>query len=580
MKKLSLIVAAAMVTGMFSAAVSAETINTNGMSAEGLTTYSYDFEKNTANGTYTNNTNGITWYRPSGAETKFIIRGNNSKYLEMQQTTAGKYPFIRVNLLKTDAAPLINSLADAKSYKVKFRMRFIPTTANKTMYMYLGGFWKFTAYTSTYSIQCNNGAVAAVSGAKTSYSYKNDTSDTTINKFHNYEIDVDKANKTAALKIDGNTIFENVPQFVNSKGEVTSFDELLLAYQGITGNTAIDDIEVIVTDNSVCGNENWGNDTNIDFEDFTVGKIPASETENVGGFVNDKVNNTDSFFSFINYSYNSENPEQINKFLTVTKTATGSTMSVKRDISEAVANYSEYEISFKVKNELNTASSSALIKDGDGSRAAGGTVVKLTKSGTASYFDYSTGTGAETKLDTTVFPKAVFTPGEWVDVKFRVNKNTNKSDIYIGDMETPVAEGVTANYKYDGGTFVNSPQNSATGSISLDDIVITPIKEDDYVFTYTAGSADKSKFTDGKVTAECKISENVKKNPLVLIGEFNAAGELVNIAASSTAEAGIITANLSGVTAAEGRSVKIMLWDGESMNPIKRSITLSPQIPE
>ena len=255
-------------------------------------------------------------------------------------------------------------------------------------------------------------------------------------------------------------------------------------------------------------------------------------------------------------------------------------MSVKRDISEAVANYSEYEISFKVKNELNTASSSALIKDGDGSRAAGGTVVKLTKSGTASYFDYSTGTGVETKLDTTVFPKAVFTPGEWVDVKFRVNKNTNKSDIYIGDMEPPVAEGVTANYKYDGGTFVNSPQNSAKGSVSLDDIVITPIKEDDYVFTYTAGSADKSKFTDGKVTAECKISENVKKNPLVLIGEFNAAGELVNIAASSTAEAGIITANLSGVTAAEGRSVKIMLWDGESMNPIKRSITLSPQIPE
>ena len=116
--------------------------------------------------------------------------------------------------------------------------------------------------------------------------------------------------------------------------------------------------------------------------------------------------------------------------------------------------------------------------------------------------------------------------------------------------------------------------------MSLDDIVITPIKEDDYVFTYTAGSADKSKFTDGKVTAECKISENVKKNPLVLIGEFNAAGELVNIAASSTAEAGTITANLSGVTAAEGRSVKIMLWDGESMNPIKRSVTLSPQIPE
>ena len=408
MKKLSLIVAAAMATGMFSAAVSAETVNTNGMSAEGLTTYSYDFEKDKVNSTYKSGANGITLHKPNGAA--FTIKeDNNNKYLEMQQSIAG-YPLIKVNLLKTDAAPLINSLADAKSYKVKFRMRFIPTTANKKMYMYLGGFWKFTAYTSTYSIQCNNGEVAAVSGEIPKYSYKSDTSDTTTNKFYNYEIDVDKANKTAALKINGDTIFKNVPQYIKSSGEATSFDELLLQYNGITGNTAIDDIEVIVTDNSVCGNENWENDTNIDFEDFTVGKIPASETENVGGFVNDKVNNTDSFFSFINYSYDSENPAQINKFLTVTKTATGSTMSVKRDISEAVANYSEYEISFKVKNELNTASSSALIKDGDGSRAAGGTVVKLTKSGTASYFDYSTGTGAETKLDTAVFPKAVFTP--------------------------------------------------------------------------------------------------------------------------------------------------------------------------
>lgn len=52
MKKLSLIVAAAMATGMFSAAVSAETVNTNGMSAEGLTTYSYDFEKDKVNSTY------------------------------------------------------------------------------------------------------------------------------------------------------------------------------------------------------------------------------------------------------------------------------------------------------------------------------------------------------------------------------------------------------------------------------------------------------------------------------------------------------------------------------------------------
>ena len=580
MKKLSLIVIAAMVTGMFSSAASAETVNTKGMSADGLTTYSYGFEDCKA-GTYTKNKNGINYHIPQDAGTEFaVVKDNDNKYFEIQQAVAGKYPSARINFVKTDATPLINSLADAKTYKVKFRMRFIPTTANKTLNISLGGLWQFTAYTSTYGIKCNGGAKAAVEGAKISYSYKNDVTNTTNNVFHDYEIDVDKDKKTSTFKIDGNVIFENVPQYKDSEGNETSFDSLLLSYQALTGNTAIDDIKVIVTDDSVCSNADWENDKNIDFEDFTVGSIPASETENVGGFVNDKVEYKDSFFSFINYSYDSADPSNINKFLTVTKTATGKTMSVKRDISAAVANYSEYEISFKVKNELATAESVALIKDGDGSQAAGGTVVKLTKSGTASYFDYSTGTGVETKVDTSTHPKAVFTPGAWVDVKFRINKNTNKSDIYIGDMATPVAKGVTANYKYDGGTFVNSPQTSATGSVSIDDIVITPITEDDYVFTYMAGSTDKSKFTDGKVTAECKLSQNVTKNPLVLIGEFNASGELINVAVSNTLneETRTITAELSGVTALEGKCVKVMLWDGETINPIKRSVTLSPQI--
>ena len=134
----------------------------------------------------------------------------------MQQTTAGKYPFIRVNLLKTDAAPLINSLADAKSYKVKFRMRFIPTAVNKTMSMYLGDSGNLQ-HTNFYKIQCNNGDVAAVSGAQIEYDCKNDTSDTTTNKFYNYEIDVDKTNKTAALKINGDTIFKNVPQYIKEQ---------------------------------------------------------------------------------------------------------------------------------------------------------------------------------------------------------------------------------------------------------------------------------------------------------------------------------------------------------------------------
>lgn len=574
MKKISLVLIAAMVTGMFSQAASAETINTKGISADGLTTYSNDFEDCTANGTYTNDTNGIT-YNANGATYK--IRGNNSKYLEIQQSTTGKYSDLRVNLAQTETAPLINSLADAKTYKVKFRMRISPAESKKGIYMFLGGFWYFYVNSSgtSYSIQCNGNTVSAVEGAATTYNCKLDTADTATNKFHNYEIDVDKENKTSTLKIDGNVIFEDVPQYNEN-----SFDSLYIKYNKLKGYTAIDDIKVIVTDNSVCSNADWENDTSIDFEDFTIGSIPASETENVGGFVNNKVDYTDSFFSFIDYSYDSADPSEINKFLTVTKTATGSTMSIKRDISAAVANYSEYEISFKVKNDLDTASSVALIKDGDGSQAAGGTVVKLTKSGTASYFDYSTGKGVENAIDTSAHPEAVFTPGKWVDVKFRINKNTNKSDIYIGDMKAPVATGVTANYKYGGGTFVNSPQSSATGSVSLDDIIITPITEDDYVFTYMAGSTDKSKFTDGKVTAVCKISENAEKNPLVLIGEFDSAGMLINVAVSNKidAETRTITAELSGVTALSGKYVKVMLWDSDTIAPLKRCVTLSPQI--
>ncbi len=573
MKKISLALITAMAAAMLSSTASAETVNTYGMTESGLKTYVNDFQDCTVNSTYTNKTNGIE-YNAGGAAYK--IRGNNSNYLEIQQNTTGKYSDLRVNLFKAEE-PAANAIADAKRYNVKFRMRISPGEANKGVYMFLGGLWYFNVNSSgkTYGIKCNNGAVTAVDGASTTYNCKLDVSDTATNKFHDYEIDVDKENKTATLKIDQNVIFENVPQYND-----TSYDSLYIKYNKLKGYIGIDDITVTVTDDSLCGNENWETDTDMDFEDFTVGKIPASESGNVGGFVNDKVDNADSFFSYINYSYDSANPAQINKFLTITKEQTGYYASIKRDISSAVANYSEYEISFKVKNELDASTSVALIKDGDGSSAANGTVVKFTTLGTASYFDYSTGSGVETKIDTTVFPKAVFTPGEWVDVKFRVNKNTNKSDIYIGDMETPVATGVTSNYKYDGGTFVNSPQKSATGSVSLDDIVITPVAEDDYVFTYVTGCADKSRFIDGKITAECKISENVKKNPLVLIGEFNAAGELVNVAVSDALnpDTGTIKAELSGVTAEENKSVKIMLWDGETFAPVKKCVTLSPQI--
>ncbi len=571
MKKLSLIVAIAMLTGMFSSSAFAEKVDTKGITATGITTHKWDFQDYAANATYTNDTNGIHYY---AANAKYVIRGNNTNYLEIQQSNTGKYNDLRINLTKTDAAPLINSLADAKKYKVKFRMRLVPTVANKSLEMYLGGFWKFAVQNSgkSYTISCNNSAVTAVEGAKTNY---NCSSTESGNSFHNYEIDVDKEKSTATFKVDGNVIFENVPQY-NSN----SFDSLYLKYSALTGNVAIDDVEVIVTDNSACSNADWENDTNVDFEDFTVGMIPASETENVGGFVNNAVEYTDSFFSFINYSYDSATPSTINKFLTVTKNSTDKAMSVKRDISSAVANYSEYEISFKIKNELATSSSTALIKDGDGSQDTGGTVVKFTKAGTASYFDYSTGAATEIAVDQETYPQAVITPGEWVNVKFRVNKDTNKSDIYIGDMETPVAEDVTSNYKYDGRTLVNSPQKSATGSVSIDDIVITPITEDDYVFTYIAGSADKGKYVAGTVTAKCKLSETATKTPLVLIGEFNESGELIKVAVSNEidAQTKTVTAQLSGVTATDGNFIKLMLWDNETLYPIKRCVTLLPEL--
>ncbi|MDO5310939.1 MAG: hypothetical protein Q4E94_03440 [Clostridia bacterium] len=457
-------------------------------------------------------------------------------------------------------------------------MRHIPTTETKNMELYLGSRYHFYTGTGAKAFNVlaknadNSASITKVEGSIDSFAV--DTATEGNNKFIEFEISVDTVAKSTAMKINGVETYKDVPQYVDSKQGPTSFDELKIRYNTATGTTDIDDIKVIVTDPAVCSSENWAEKTGIDFEDFGVGLIRASETENVGGFTNTHTEDND-FYSFINYSYDSESPQTIDKYLTITKNSTGNGgRSVKRDISAVTSNYSVYDLSFKIKNDLTGSTSTAIIKDGDGSKTAGGTAVGFTTTGTAFYFDYSQ-ENAKVSLD-----QQLFAPGEWTPVKFRVYKNEDRADIYIGDMTTPVAEGVTTNYKFGGRSFVSAPQNSTMGSISVNDIAITGVEDDDYVFTYVAGSTDMSKFTSGRITAECKTAASVAKTPIVVVAEYNANGELDRIDVSGEiGEDGTVKAELSGVTAAEGKSVRLMLWDGyDSLKPLRKSVTLLPEI--
>lgn len=538
------------------------------VSDEGVVTYFNDFEDCEVNKEYTNDTQGLHWIKSSSTATKFMIRGNNTKYLELQQTGA-KYPSMTVNFLNTDASPKINSLADAKKYKVTFRMRFIPLTAKKSLQIFCGGFWNFYVNSSgtTYSIQANGKTDTAV--GTVTYNCKPDTSDTTTNKFINYEIDVDKETNTATFKAGGNVIYENVAPY-----STYDFNSLIFKYNAMEGNVAIDDIKVTVTDTAECGDENYASAKNINFDNFGIGMIPNSADTKIGGFEND---NEPTGHAYIDYTYNSETPSEVDKFLTITKNKKETKpFSIKRDISGVVGDYSVYDVSFKIKNGLGTADTeSAFIRLADGSNSNNGAVISIRgKDGKIGWFDYSTGAGVSNISEKTA------AAGEWTEIKARIYKDENKADLYVGDMENPIAQNIKTNRKTIGDYIVFAPQKSAVNSsISVDDIVIKPVTKSDYVLTYTTDSDDLAKYTSSGVSAQCKITNESAQTPVIIIAEYGADGRLVNIAKSESAQNGTISATLSGAGAQTGENVSIMLWQSlDNPVPLKKLIKLSPDV--
>lgn len=563
MKKLSVLLIICMIVCALPLTSLADAVS---VSDEGVVTYFNDFQDDDVNKEYTNDTKGVHLIKASG--TKFMIRGNSTKYLELQQTKAG-YPSMTVNFLNTEASPKINSLAGAKRYKVTFRMRFIPLTAKKSLQIFCGGFWNFYVNSSgtTYSIQAN-GKIDTAVGTVT-YNCKPDTSDTTTNKFINYEIDVDKETNTATFKAGGNVIYENVAPY-----STYDFNSLIFKYNAMTGNTAIDDIKVTVTDKAECNDENYASATNINFDNFGIGIIPNSADTKIGGFEND---NEQTGYAHIDYTYDSENPSTVNKFLKITKNKKETKpFSIKRDISGVVGDYSVYDVSFKIKNGLGTASTeSAFIRLADGSNSNNGAVISIRGTdGKIGWFDYSTGTGVSNVSEISA------TAGEWTKIKARIYKDENKADLYVGDMENPIAQNIKTNRKTIGDYIVFAPQKSAVNSsISVDDIVITPVTKSDYVLTYTTGSDDLAKYTSSGVSAQCKITKEGAQIPVIIIAEYGADGRLVNIAKSESAQNGTISATLSSAGAQTGENVSVMLWKSlDDPVPLKKLIKLSPVV--
>lgn len=536
------------------------------VSDEGVVTYFNDFESSDAS-SYSKY--GIATYKGKSAPYgTFSVTGDTTnKYFMATNTDKSVYPTFRVNFLKTDASPKINSIADAKKYKVNFKMKLSPTVQG-ALTLNCGGFWKFQFYSKTYAISCNNGAVTAVEGAKKDgYSVNLTTSG--ANPFREYEIDIDKTTNTCVFKVEGDKIFENVPLY-----STNDFNSLLVGYSSLTGSVFIDDIKVTVTDKAECSDTNYASATNINFDNFGIGIIPNSADTKIGGFEND---NEQTGYAYIDYTYKSENPSEANKFLKITKYAKEKKpFSIKRDISGVVGDYSVYDVSFKIKNGLGTASTeSAFIRLADGSNLNNGAVVSISgKDGKIGWFDYSTGAGVSNISEKTA------AAGEWTEIKARIYKDENKADLYVGDMENPIAQNIKTNRKTIGDYIVFAPQKSAVNSsISVDDIVITPVTESDYVLTYTTDSDDLAKYTSSGVSAQCKITKEGAQTPVIIIAEYGADGRLVNIAKSGSAQNGTISATLSGAGAQTGENVSVMLWQSlDNPVPLKKLIKLLPDV--
>lgn len=536
------------------------------VSDEGVVTYSNDFESSDAS-SYSKY--GIATYKGKSAPYgTFSVTGDTTnKYFKATNTSKSVYPTFRVNFLKTDAVPKINSLAGAKKYKVQFKMKLSPTIQG-ALSLNCGGLWKFQFYSKTYAISCNDGNVTAVEGAQEN-GYSVNLENSGANPFREYEIDIDTTNNTSVFKIEGNKIFENVPLY-----KTNDFNSLLIGFSSLTGSVFVDDIKVTVTDKAECSDENYASAENINFDNFGIGIIPNSPETKIGGFEND---NEQTGYAYIDYTYDSENPSTVNKFLKITKNKKETKpFSIKRDISGVVGDYSVYDVSFKIKNGLGTASTeSAFIRLADGSNLNNGAVISISgKDGKIGWFDYSTGAGVSNISEKTA------AAGEWTEIKARIYKDENKADLYVGDMENPIVQNIKTNRKTVGDYIVFAPQKSAVNSsISVDDIVIKPVTKSDYVLTYTTGSDDLAKYTSSGVSAQCKITNESAQIPVIIIAEYGADGRLVNIAKSESAQDGTISATLASAGAQTGENVSVMLWKSlDDPVPLKKLIKLSPVV--
>lgn len=569
MRKISVFLIVCMIVCAFSVTSFADTVYTNSVTKEGIVTYANNFES-LKTGTFPNKTQGISTDKSKSTTFTYEIKSDSeNKYLELVNSTVDTHPSARINFVKTNAAPKINSLADAKNYKITFKMRYSPAKAGKTMKLTCGALWQFRynggGNNNTYTVSSGSGA-SPVQGAAVTYP-SNST------EFTDYEIEVKNAGSagSATLKIGGNVIFENEP-----KNGTNDFKSLLIQYNGSTGTIAIDDIKVTVTDTAVCDDADYAAKTSIDFENFGIGIIPNEKNAAVGGFENDNEffkDDTRNSHAYIDYEYDSASPDTVNKYLKITKNDTGKVLSVKRDISSVVENYSEYEVSFKIKNEQATSKSMTFIRLGDKAAGNNGAVIRITKSGAVGWRDY-----AYSSEDSNAWQsvQSLVPAGEWKNIKLKIYKDENKADLYVEN--NLVASKFTTDRKYGGDCIVFAPQISATGSISIDNIAINPIKEADYALTYTTDADNAAQYTTSGVYAQCKI-KNGFDAPVIILAQYGADGHLMGVAKSEAAENGTISANIENVSANEGESISVMLWKSlDNPIPLKRLINLTPAL--
>lgn len=266
---------------------------------------------------------------------------------------------------------------------------------------------------------------------------------------------IHKESGTADLYFEGSLIERGIPAYDDSE-----FGALVIT----VGNSAIGSIsvdDIIIRECGVYTGADWQQESEIDFENFSKGFIISGE----GGieFVEDY---KAGLFAKIEYDEESQN-----KYLVIQKNTTNIGFSVRRTYTSLVRDWEDYAVSFRFKFN-GTGTYNICESAGTHNR---GILFNIANNGALKYFAGEGAPGAAEDGYITMSNKIDLS--NWVTVRYVIHRATKTGDVYINGIL--IANNIPSRGNVDLGGLCITANNSVSGSLFIDDIVIT--KLDDYI---------------------------------------------------------------------------------------------------